>query len=106
VIPTDQLVFQGGATWAVLILPWMEQDNLYRRWDLGQTYYDQTPVARQTNVKSYFCPSRRSSDSSPNLSVSGDVPPINNVGYQHQPGGLADYAVVVDKSGHDAPEET
>src|SRR3954465_5343002 len=30
------------ATWAVLILPYIEQDNLYRNWDLTQKYYAQT----------------------------------------------------------------
>src|SRR4029434_7881671 len=27
------------ATWAVLILPYIEQDNLYRTWDLTKKYY-------------------------------------------------------------------
>src|SRR5436309_4442496 len=34
----------GHATWAVLILPFLEQDNLYREWDLNATYYEQSPV--------------------------------------------------------------
>src|SRR5881275_1096338 len=31
----------GGATWAVVILPQTEQDNLYRQWDLSRSYYQQ-----------------------------------------------------------------
>src|SRR5687768_12162460 len=31
----------GSATWAVLVMPQMEQENLYRQWSLGQTYYQQ-----------------------------------------------------------------
>jgi|SRR5262245_8294308 len=99
----DSLV--GPATWAVLILPYLEQDNLYRQWNLRLKYSEQTPSARLTSVKSYFCPSRRSA--SEGVSVSGDLyelipnnPPV------HVPGALADYAVVIDKSGHDAPEES
>src|SRR3954469_17355954 len=49
----------GGPTWAVVLLPHMEQDNLYRRWDLSRTYYEQNQTARLTPVRSYFCPSRR-----------------------------------------------
>src|SRR5438093_13515419 len=35
----------AGATWAVLILPYLEQDNLYNQWDLARRYYDQNDVA-------------------------------------------------------------
>src|SRR5438874_609791 len=31
------------ATWFVLILPYVEQDALYKQWDLSKTYYQQTP---------------------------------------------------------------
>ncbi len=37
-LPPNRL-FIGGATWHVLILPMMEQDNIYRQWDLSKTYY-------------------------------------------------------------------
>src|SRR5215207_947703 len=30
-----------GATWAVVILPEMEQDNLYRQWNLQRPYFQQ-----------------------------------------------------------------
>ncbi|HSQ58518.1 MAG TPA: DUF1559 domain-containing protein, partial [Gemmata sp.] len=96
-------VYLGGATWAVLILPGLEQDNLYQRWNLGATYYDQSPAARQYNVKSYFCPSRRSSQDG--YSVFGDTPSISSTtSYPQFPGGLADYAVVVDPTGVDTPD--
>jgi prepilin-type N-terminal cleavage/methylation domain-containing protein len=100
IIP-GQLVHEGGPTWAVYILPYLEQDNFYRLWNLGLTYYDQVPAARMYNVKGYFCPSRR--DWKGGLSVTGDVPPIRPPDYQQVPGGLADYAVVVDPAGTDAP---
>ncbi len=96
----------GSATWAVLILPYIEQDNLYRQWDLNQTYYQQTDLARRTPVKIYFCPSRRTAGSSPQASVSGDFLVLPNRSPLHFPGALGDYAVCIDRSGHDAPAET
>src|SRR5580658_525733 len=35
------------ATWLVLLMPYVEQDNLYNTWILTATYYDQTIVAQQ-----------------------------------------------------------
>jgi prepilin-type N-terminal cleavage/methylation domain-containing protein/prepilin-type processing-associated H-X9-DG protein len=95
---------RGMATWAVLILPYLEQENLYRQWDLARHYFEQNEIARQTTVKSYFCPSRRGS--SDGVSVHGDMFPSGPNGeLVHFPGGLSDYAVLVDKTGHDEPEE-
>jgi prepilin-type N-terminal cleavage/methylation domain-containing protein/prepilin-type processing-associated H-X9-DG protein len=74
------------ATWAVMLLPYLEQDALYRQWDLGSNYYGQTQVARETPVKTYFCPSRRQ----PKIS-SRDVP-IGAPDTPNWPGGLGDYA--------------
>jgi prepilin-type N-terminal cleavage/methylation domain-containing protein/prepilin-type processing-associated H-X9-DG protein len=91
----------GQATWAVLVLPYLEQDNLYRNWNLPLTYYQQVPGARQAVVKTYFCASRRASGGTPALSVSGDVIPGDSLDVLY-PGALGDYAVVLDKSGHDA----
>src|SRR5437660_379746 len=59
------------ATWAVLILPYLEQDNVYRRWNLPDTYYNQPDPARLSQVPGYFCPSRRAPDTVPTASVSG-----------------------------------
>jgi prepilin-type N-terminal cleavage/methylation domain-containing protein len=103
-VKPDNLVHEGGATWAVFILPSLEQDNFYQKWDLGLPYYNQREDARRYNVKGYFCPSRRSDQDG--FSVSGDKPPIHPVtGYPHFPGGLSDYAVVVDPSGVDTLDE-
>ena len=103
-LPPSRIAY-AYATWAVLIMPYLEQDNLYRQWNLSKTYYEQNNVARRTPVKVYFCPSRRSA--SDGLSVSGDVLVIGNGPVTpHTPGALADYAVVVDRSGHDDPQET
>ena len=53
------------ATWAVFLLPHLEQGNAYRLWDLQLRYFEQPnpgggptdPTAR--HIKTYFCPSRR-----------------------------------------------
>src|SRR5258707_12118445 len=39
------------ATWLVLLLPYVEQDNLYNQWNLNATYYDQTDLALKSAVK-------------------------------------------------------
>ncbi len=44
-------------TWAWLILPQLEQDNLYRQWDPSYQLF-QLPTGT-TAVAVYFCPSRR-----------------------------------------------
>jgi prepilin-type processing-associated H-X9-DG protein len=51
----------GYLTWAVLVMPYMEQQSLYNLWDTKRGYAAtaQPVAARQGEVKSYFCPSRR-----------------------------------------------
>jgi prepilin-type processing-associated H-X9-DG protein len=94
---------RGGATWAVFLLPYMEQDNAYRLWDFGLWYHYQNATVRTLNAPLFFCPSRRSRTTSPVASVSGDylafpgVQPGNvdddGDGHWEQiPGGLGDYA--------------
>ncbi len=79
------------ATWAVLILPYLEQGNLYQQWVIPNTYYDQSDAARLTPVPLYFCPVRRSSKSTPAASISGDSNDDPGPG-PHVPGALGDYA--------------
>ncbi len=94
---------RGGATWAIYLLPFMEQDNAYERWNFLRWYHYQDISVREYNVSSYFCPSRRNPNSDFVLSVSGDllaeIPvnrPINDDdqdGHRTQiPGALSDYA--------------
>jgi prepilin-type N-terminal cleavage/methylation domain-containing protein len=47
------------ATWSVLLLPYIEQDNLYRTWDLTKKYYNQTAFDVTAQVSIYLCPTRR-----------------------------------------------
>jgi prepilin-type N-terminal cleavage/methylation domain-containing protein/prepilin-type processing-associated H-X9-DG protein len=90
-------------TWAVLILPFLEQDNLYRQWVIEGTYYQQTDVARRTPVKTYYCPSRRTPATEPRVSIAGDqdddtmLPLLGPM----TPGALGDYAGNVGTDGCD-----
>ncbi|MFL5339617.1 MAG: DUF1559 domain-containing protein, partial [Gemmataceae bacterium] len=79
------------ATWAVYLMPYLEQQNLYSQWNIPQPYYNQTQVARTTAVPTYFCPSRRSPPGDPPASISGDFNDDPGPG-PHTPGALGDYA--------------
>lgn len=75
------------ATWAVLIMPYIEQESVYRLWDIQLRYYDQSNAARMNNFQVYFCPSRRTVP----VTFSND----NNGGAYPggvRRGGLSDYA--------------
>ncbi len=93
----------GSATWLVELMPFVEQENLYRQWDVNATYYQQNVTARTTPVKIYFCPSRRASNSPPTASLSGDLPSWG--GGTHLPGALSDYAACLGRSAYDTPGE-
>ncbi len=88
-------------------MPYLEQDNLFRQWDITRLYYDQGPnvaagdAIRATPVKTYFCPSRRAPGQ---LSLSGDTPDTRFAGSRsHYAGSVGDYAVCI---GNDLTPET
>jgi prepilin-type N-terminal cleavage/methylation domain-containing protein len=90
---------QDWATWAVLILPYIEQGAAFRGWDTQLRYYDQ-PLRGQPgdptafSVPIYFCPSRRGPGEGLSVDNGGtdkDVP-SSFTGNPHRPGGLGDYA--------------
>jgi prepilin-type N-terminal cleavage/methylation domain-containing protein len=64
-------------TWAALLLPYIEQDNLYKQFNINLPYARQLPAALGNNLKAYFCPSH---------------PPPGRLSVDVPPGGLADYA--------------
>src|SRR5215472_14483161 len=47
-LPPGRLDYDGGVTWLVLILPYLEQDNFYRQWDIRLWYYQQPQPVRET----------------------------------------------------------
>lgn len=65
-------------TWAVVILPYIEQANFADRWDLRRSYESHPEATTKQAVAAFFCPSRRA----PNMVFSTDTPP----------GALSDYA--------------
>ena len=75
-------------TWAVILLPYMEQKSLFTKWDFSLNYYTQNPSVREVTLGGYTCPSRRAP---PLLSTAGDVNQSNPMG-PHIPGGVSDYA--------------
>jgi prepilin-type N-terminal cleavage/methylation domain-containing protein len=96
VIPPGRLDPDGGVTWAVLILPFLEQDNFYKEWNITNWYYLHPDTVRKTQVKIYYCPSRRSASPDsisnqgefPDTPWSGNDPPYLPPYY----GALGDYA--------------
>jgi prepilin-type N-terminal cleavage/methylation domain-containing protein len=99
-----------GATWAVYIMPFVEQDNLYKLWDnnfypkgnsgfgngYGVPYNNQKPAAVQGKVPIYFCPSRRSPNDPSN--VTSNPPGMSN---DSPPGALGDFAACTGTTGND-----
>lgn len=91
---------QGYATWAVLILPFIEQQNAYDAWNLNDLYYDQNDAARLAPIPTYLCPTRRTVATLPQFSTAGDVRSDQPDG-PNVPGALGDYAVSVGTTGMD-----
>lgn len=50
----------GFLTWPVLLMQYMEQQNLYRQFDLKSLYANQSPNVIAQSVDVMLCPSRRS----------------------------------------------
>jgi prepilin-type N-terminal cleavage/methylation domain-containing protein/prepilin-type processing-associated H-X9-DG protein len=75
-------------TWAVLIMPYMEQGAFRDLWDFSKNYYSQPDNVRLKNFEAFFCPTRRRA---PSNSVSGDKIQ-GDQSQPHTPGACADYA--------------
>lgn len=69
---------QDWLTWAVLLLPYAEQQNYFTQWDLTKAYQLHNVQVTRQAVPIYFCPSRRK----PTAAFSNDNPS----------GGLSDFA--------------
>jgi prepilin-type N-terminal cleavage/methylation domain-containing protein len=85
-------------SWAWLILPNLEQQNLYNLWDPGQSLYKMNPLALNVPIPTYFCPTRRS-PSGP------ETKPFTQPVGCMQPGGVqgaaGDYAACIGTTGAD-----
>jgi prepilin-type N-terminal cleavage/methylation domain-containing protein len=103
-LPPSRLDKDGGVTWAVLILPYIEEGNFYQEWDPHHWYYDQGPsnnpsvgdALRATQVRIYYCPTRRHPGGAGTISLRGDTPDMPWSGSRpHYPGATGDYACSV-----------
>jgi prepilin-type N-terminal cleavage/methylation domain-containing protein/prepilin-type processing-associated H-X9-DG protein len=77
------------ATWCVQILPYLEQNNLYQQWDLKQSYYSQTPAVQNATVRTFLCPTRRTTAMP---STQFEVSSTGNPDALEHPGTQGDYA--------------
>jgi prepilin-type N-terminal cleavage/methylation domain-containing protein len=74
-------------TWAVILLPYIEQQNFYQQWDEYAIYPSHSVTVTRQAVPVYFCPSRRR----PTTAFSNDTPS----------GGLSDYAACPGRGNND-----
>jgi prepilin-type N-terminal cleavage/methylation domain-containing protein len=98
--------FDNRYTWAVEILPFVEQQALFSQWDLTKSYYAQKAGVTPSTVPVYFCPSRRSHKMGQqgSISTSGGDPTLDvadNTTNPMVPGGLSDFAASVGSTGTD-----
>jgi len=89
-------------TWAVMLLPFLEMQNLFECWDFKKNYYDQpAPEIRQAAINTYYCPTRRQPGDEPRQSTPCDTAvctcdvPQYDKGGPNVPGPLGDYAACV-----------
>jgi prepilin-type N-terminal cleavage/methylation domain-containing protein len=86
-LPPSRIARDGYATWPVLIMPYVEQDPVYKLWDLRQGVSVQKLEAWQALVPIFFCPARRSPMlTKPNQDEGGTGNPRNL-----PPGACGDY---------------
>jgi prepilin-type N-terminal cleavage/methylation domain-containing protein len=106
-LPPGRLDYDGGATWAVFVLPYLEHGHLEKQWDYSQRYYVQPAEVRQANVRVFFCPARRTpaeAGMSRNDSH-GDVAQSGWPDSNPYPGALGDYAACQGNNGELASTE-
>ena len=85
-MPPAYLDGTGHGTWLVMIMPYLEQGNLYEDSNMEESYWAVPESVVQTQVSIYYCPSHRRP---PQLSTTGD-----GYGVADQRGGaLTDYAI-------------
>src|SRR5262249_23656321 len=74
VLPAARVARDAYATWPVLIMPYIEQQNIFQLWSssgggmgVGLGYQDPrlNPAVRAALVKTFFCPGRRKPMTSP-----------------------------------------
>jgi prepilin-type N-terminal cleavage/methylation domain-containing protein len=97
-MPPARTNSDGGPTWAFFPLPYLEQEGLYKQWDLRTSYYLLPEGVRTTQVRLFYCPARRA----PPMNSVNTVSPGGDDNYENNypdslphPGALGDYACSV-----------
>lgn len=90
-VPNTAPASTAWLTWAVVILPFIEQQSYYSQWDETQTYAFHPESTTRRAVPIYFCPSRRR----PNEAFS------QNEADGGKSGGLSDYAACAGNGNND-----
>jgi prepilin-type N-terminal cleavage/methylation domain-containing protein len=83
---------QNFVTWAVILMPYVEQQNYYNQWDITMAYELHSATVTRQAVPVYFCPSRRR----PTAAFSNDAPQ----------GGLSDFAACGGRGPNDGVDAT
>jgi prepilin-type N-terminal cleavage/methylation domain-containing protein/prepilin-type processing-associated H-X9-DG protein len=102
------------ATWFVLVMPFLEQENISKHWNFAIPYVRQDQAYLTLQVKTYYCPSRRSPGDGlvhqaeqvypgdvtppPTFKPTGTADPRFS-GPNQPPGALGDYAANVGEYG-------
>src|SRR5579883_3042421 len=90
-----------GPSWAWLVLPYLEQQNLYRLSGTGLPFNKAVGALGKAAVPIYFCPSRR--DASQGVQGLAFTQRNGCLQFQGSPGALGDYAASVGSTGTDSP---
>ncbi len=69
-LPPTRVCREACATWPVLIMPYIEQGNVFQLWNSTNPpfpwqFKDQPAAAREAQIKIFYCPSRRTNGISP-----------------------------------------
>src|SRR5262249_47882800 len=90
-LPPARVGRDSYPTWPVLILPFIEQGNLYRLWNTNpmRLYQDNPAAAQQAQVPLFFCPSRRGP---PQISPASENGTPTGDGNGGKAGACGDYA--------------
>jgi prepilin-type N-terminal cleavage/methylation domain-containing protein len=89
-----------GPSWAWMLLPNLEQENLYRLWALGNTLSQAPADQLAVTVPVYFCPSRRSPQGATVSAFTQRAGCTLTDGLRGAPG---DYAACIGTTGADYP---
>src|SRR5262245_5772033 len=57
-LPPSPIARDAYATWPVLIMPYIEQDPIYKQWNISQGFSVQSQLARESTAKIFFCPAK------------------------------------------------